>query len=243
MTWARATAAGVICGVVGGCAVGMISWLSFASTYPGGLSAETFVKNTGEEMPMLTGNIVAISAGAVFSILVTYITRWNMTKEIEEAEWDKTRDIDNPLSPWVSKYQGELDLEVVGEFHDRPPLDLVISKFRSAKITSFVAAAMFTIVFVVIWPCSMLSVDILDGSGFNIWTTMSRGWAYVASAFIVIVPLLQELLAVKKQLAKNKKRNIVNDSSSSSGYSNNGAEIEEETDKEKIPKQENIVQD
>ena len=72
---------------------------------------------------------------------------------------------------------------------------------------------------------------------------MSRGWAYVASAFIVIVPLLQELLAVKKQLAKNKKRNIVNDSSSSSGYSNNGAEIEEETDKEKIPKQENIVQD
>ena len=26
---------GVICGVVGGCMAGMISWLSFASTYPG----------------------------------------------------------------------------------------------------------------------------------------------------------------------------------------------------------------
>ena len=27
--------------------------------------------------------------------------RWHMTAEDEEAEWEKTRDIDNPLSPWV----------------------------------------------------------------------------------------------------------------------------------------------
>ena len=44
ITWARATASAVICGVVGGCLAGMASWLSFASTYPGGLSASTFVK-------------------------------------------------------------------------------------------------------------------------------------------------------------------------------------------------------
>jgi hypothetical protein len=39
---------GVICGVVGGCISGMVSWLSYASTYPGGLSSQTFIKNTGE---------------------------------------------------------------------------------------------------------------------------------------------------------------------------------------------------
>ena len=38
----------MISGVVGGCACGMISWLSYASQFPGGLSAATFVKNTGE---------------------------------------------------------------------------------------------------------------------------------------------------------------------------------------------------
>jgi hypothetical protein len=39
---------GVICGVVGGCVSGISSWLGYASTYPGGLSSATFVKNTGE---------------------------------------------------------------------------------------------------------------------------------------------------------------------------------------------------
>ena len=43
----------MVSGVVGGCAAGMCVWLSYASQYPGGLSPATFVKNTGEEYPML----------------------------------------------------------------------------------------------------------------------------------------------------------------------------------------------
>merc|ERR1711974_567856 len=69
--WARATSYGLVSGVVGG-----------------GLSAATFVKNTGEELPMLTGNMVAISVGGAACIIVTFITRWRLTKEMEEAEWD-----------------------------------------------------------------------------------------------------------------------------------------------------------
>jgi len=207
--WARATSTGVIFGVVGGCASGMTCWLTYASYYPGGLSMATFVKNTGEELPMLVGNIVAIGVGAVFCIVVTFITRWKMTPEIEEAEWDKTRDIDNPLSPWVAKYKGELNLDDGENFHDRPPLEIVIRKFRAAKITAYVAAVLFTLLFVCIWPGCMLSIDILDLTGFNTWTTMSRGWAFVAAAFIVIVPLFQEAKAILKQISLNKKEKIV----------------------------------
>merc|ERR1719500_2342969 len=127
-----------------------------------------------------------------------------MTPEIEEAEWEKTRDIDNPLSPWVAKYKGELNLDDGENFHDRPPLDIVIRKFRAAKITAYVAAVCFTLLFVCIWPGCMLSIDILDLSGFNVWTTMSRGWAFVAAAFIIIVPMYQEVRAIFKQTAKNK---------------------------------------
>merc|ERR1711936_347806 len=202
--WARATATGVIFGVVGGCVAGMTCWLTYASMYPGGLSLATFVKNTGEELPMLVGNCVAIGVGAVFCVVVTFITRWRLTPEMEEAEWDKTRDIDNPLSPWVAKYKGELNLEDGENFHDRPPLDLVIRKFRAAKITAYGAAVAFTLLFVCIWPGSMLSLDILDLTGFNVWTTMSRAWAFVAASFIIIVPMYQEVKAVLKQLAKNK---------------------------------------
>jgi len=202
--WARATSTGLIFGVVGGCVSGMTCWLTYASYYPGGLSMATFVKNTGEELPMLVGNIVAIGVGAVFCVVVTFITRWKMTPEIEEAEWDKTRDIDNPLSPWVAKYKGELNLDDGENFHDRPPLDIVIRKFRAAKITAYVAAVCFTLLFVCIWPGCMLSIDILDLTGFNVWTTMSRGWAFTAAAFIIIVPMYQEVKAIVKQTAKNK---------------------------------------
>jgi len=215
--WARATSTGLICGVVGGCVSGMTCWLSYASTFPGGLSLATFVKNTGEEMPMLVGNIVAIGFGAIFCIVVTFITRWKMTPEIEEAEWEKTRDIDNPLSPWVAKYKGELNLDDGENFHDRPPLEIVIRKFRAAKITAYSAAVLFTLLFVCIWPGSMLSMDILDLTAFNAWTTMSRGWAFTAAAFIVIVPMYQEVRAVFKQLKKNKEDKLKEEENSYHG--------------------------
>merc|ERR1719234_1397186 len=124
---------------------------------------------------------------------------------LEEAEWDKTRDIDNPLSPWVTKYKGELNLDDGENFHDRPPLEIVIRKFRTAKFTAYTAAVLFTVFFMGLWPGSMLTVDILDLAGFNIWTTISRGWAFTAAAVIVILPLYQEVSAILKQLKKNKK--------------------------------------
>merc|ERR1712025_1114966 len=206
--WARATSTGLIFGVVGGCVSGMTCWLTYASYYPGGLSMATFVKNTGEELPMLVGNIVAIGVGAVFCIVVPFIPRWKMTPEIEEAEWDKTRDIDNPLSPWVAKYKGELNLDDGENFHDRPPLEIVIRKFRAAKITAYIAAICFTLLFVCILPGSMLSVDVLDLTGFNVWTTMSRGWAFTAAAFIIIVPMYQEVKAILKQSSLNKSEKL-----------------------------------
>ena len=54
---------------------------------------------------MLAGNITAISVGAIMATIVSLITRRSMTKEEVEQEWEKTREIDNPLSPWVQKYK------------------------------------------------------------------------------------------------------------------------------------------
>ena len=93
---------------------------------------------------------------------------WHMTDEDVELEWEKTRDIDNPLSPWVQvqgefklilgffnqppfrevhviliacilkSYKDELNLDDLGNFHDRPPLDIVINKFKMAKVSFIV---------------------------------------------------------------------------------------------------------
>ena len=201
--WARATAKGMVSGVVGGCVSGMTVWLSIASTYEGGLSLKTFVKNTGEEYPMLAGNIAAIMTGALASLFVSLCTRGPMTEKEIEAEWEKTRDIDNPLNPWVEVYKEELKLEEGSHFHDRPALDIVIQKFRMAKFTAFTAGVFFTILFVLIWPGSMLAIDVMDLTGFQIWTTSSRTWAFIAATFIILVPLIQEVNAVLNQIKIN----------------------------------------
>ena len=203
--WARATAAGMMAGVVGGCVAGMTVWLSYASQYEGGLSAATFVKNTGEEYPMLAGNISAIAFGACIGIIVSLCTRGRMSPEEVEAEWEKTRDIDNPLNPWVQVYKGELKLEEGAHFHDRPPLDIVIRKFRAAKLTAYIAGLLFTVLFVCVWPGSMLSIDVMSQMGFMVWTTLSRGWAFVASTFIILVPLVQEVYAIWRQHEANQR--------------------------------------
>merc|ERR1712088_443188 len=108
---------------------------------------------------------------------------------------------------------GELNLDDGENFHDRPPLEIVIRKFRTAKVTAYTAAVLFTVFFMGLWPGSMLTVDILDLNGFNIWTTISRGWAFTAAAIIIILPLYQEASAILKQLKKNKKEARMDDKS------------------------------
>ena len=45
MFWGRANSIGMISGAVGGALLGLISWLSVASSYDGGLTS--FIDNTG----------------------------------------------------------------------------------------------------------------------------------------------------------------------------------------------------
>ena len=62
---------------------------------------------------MMAGNITAICFGAMAAVIVSLCTRGRMTAEEVEAEWEKTRDIDNPLNPWVEVYKGK-NISVIG---------------------------------------------------------------------------------------------------------------------------------
>ena len=78
-----------------------------------------------------------------------------------------SRDIDNPLNPWVQVYKGELKLEEGAHFHDRPALDIVIRKFRTAKLTAYAAGLFFTVskrfgtVWVLFWQFGNLVIDVV----------------------------------------------------------------------------------
>ena len=120
LIWARNTGLGVSCGVVGGAACSISAWLVHASTYPGGLT--DFIANTGRSLPMLTGNVVALVAGGAICCIVSLLTSDSTTPG--EEEWEKTRDLDNPLTPWTSLYEEELGIAPPVSYHDRPPVEV-----------------------------------------------------------------------------------------------------------------------
>jgi Na+/proline symporter len=169
ITWARPTGKCLVVATVGGTVVAIVAWLGSASRYEGGLAADSFVKNTGELVPMLVGNVVAICVGAVVSIVLTLWTTRSLTKEEAAGVWELTRDIDNPLHPWVEVYKEDLDLSVGDSYHDRPSMSVMMEKFRPAKLTAYIAAGLVALLFIIIWPASMLATEVLDvtslGSG------------------------------------------------------------------------------
>ena len=54
---------------------------------------------------MLAGNLVSIFSGGILVILISLLTRSRLTPEEVEQEWEKTHNIDNPLSPWIHIYK------------------------------------------------------------------------------------------------------------------------------------------
>ena len=58
---------------------------------------------------MLAGNIVAIVAGGLITVVVSLITNRHYTPEMAHEIWETTRDIDNPLSPWTEQYARYVD--------------------------------------------------------------------------------------------------------------------------------------
>ena len=78
-------------------------------------------------------------------------------------------------------------------------------KFRPAKLTAYVAGLFFASFFILIWPGSMLTSEVLTATGFGVWTMVSRIWALIAATFIIIVPLVQEVMAIWRQHRRNKR--------------------------------------
>lgn len=60
LTWSKTNKWGALVGVVGGQALGIIAWVVTAH----GLFGEVTLASTGEDFPMLAGNLVSIGVGA-----------------------------------------------------------------------------------------------------------------------------------------------------------------------------------
>ena len=54
------------------------------------------------EVPSVTGNWISLLFGGIIAVFVSLLS--GRSKEGPEV-WEKTRDIDSPLSPWTELYE------------------------------------------------------------------------------------------------------------------------------------------
>ncbi|XP_033764344.1 urea-proton symporter DUR3-like [Pecten maximus] len=190
VSWDRLTGEGMMAGSISGTILAIIVWLSVASSYDGGLGR--FLENTGREVPLLCGNIVAIITGGVITVTTSLVQSWKNGSLPREEIWEQTRDIDSPLSPWTQLYEKDLNIIGANQLDNRPALDVVENHFRSSKILAYVGGIASTIILIVVWPSILISVDVMDRTDFHHWVMLAIVWALGATIFIIIYPLLTE---------------------------------------------------
>ena len=198
----------MLSGAVLGAAAGVSSWLGFASTFPGGLGAETFLRNTGKQLAMMAGNCVSLGVGAAVCVAVTFATRpGRMTPAEVEDEWRKTFAIDNPLRPWARRYKDVATDQPrpADNIHCRPPLRAMVEKFGPARRTAAVAAAVAKFLLLA-WAAGMCGYGRLDEAGFAAWTAVVQLWLAAGAAYIMVVPALMEVRGVMEEVRRTRGR-------------------------------------
>lgn len=164
LLWRKANAVGAMAGAIGGCLLGIITWISVTSIQYGRVNLDT----TGRNAPMLAGNLVSILTGglihAVCSVMWPQNYDWQSTKCITMVEMDKT----------------ELPAE---EFKDE--------KLSRAKAWIVKWGTGFTIVIVIVWPILSLPAKVFSSGYFTFWAVISIAWGTIGSLVIIILPLIE----------------------------------------------------
>ncbi|XP_074582563.1 urea-proton symporter DUR3 [Curcuma longa] len=164
LLWRKANAFGAMLGTVTGCILGIVTWLAVTSIEYGRVNLDT----TGRNAPMLAGNLVAILTGglvhAVCSIFWPQDYDWGTTKKITMVEKVKT---------------------------DLPDEEFKEEKLLRAKVWIVKWGAAFTAIIVILWPVLSLPAGKFSLGYFTFWAVVAIAWGSIASAVIIVLPLLE----------------------------------------------------
>ncbi|CAK9291236.1 unnamed protein product [Gordionus sp. m RMFG-2023] len=197
--WAHLTSKSMIFGASLGTLVGvsvwaLISWTTLAVGRKQG-NTKSFIERSGEEFPMVLGNIMSILTSGIITVSLTFLKKPKNKEEIAEI-WENTRDIDNPLSPWVEVYENDFDIKDTHYLIDRPTLSEVKIKFSKIKIWATVMSFILFICIIILWPSIACTLKVFNYKHFVSWIYLSLTFSWLGATFIIIVPVVQEVITV-----------------------------------------------
>ena len=81
-----------------------------------------------------------------------------------------------------------------------------MDRYSTEKKIALWGGGGLTILMVLIWPIAMLENVVQDQGRFLIWTGVSQTWTFLACAYIIVVPLAQEVMEVYGAAMETKQR-------------------------------------
>lgn len=83
---------------------------------------------------------------------------------------------------------------------NRPSLLQMRREFRVTYRIAFSLGLSLTLFLIIGWPALLASIQVFSSGLFRWWIGLSDAWAFSAAIFIIIVPVVTEVLDVMKQI-------------------------------------------
>ncbi|XP_076443027.1 uncharacterized protein LOC143281665 [Babylonia areolata] len=199
IVWVKATGKAMVLGAVTGLICGVTATIARASRLPGGLG--DFLANTSEGYTVMAGACTSFLVALVVTIVVSLLTHSVNSDDDRLVEWQKVRDIDNPLNPWVGFYREEFS-DLHGQ--QRPSYQQLTTVFRKAKVIAIVGSVLGLLLFVVFIPGVMASLRVLDEHEFTSWVMTMHVWCFFMAAIVIIVTPLEEVRTIWRELRRRR---------------------------------------
>jgi len=177
LTWRKQN----IYGAIGACIVGFIagvaSWLAVAYRLYGVIT----LTSTGENYPMLAGNLVSLGASCIFTVVVSLL---------------KPDDFDgNVTKDGLKQLMDEEDKDVLD------PAETDEVKLNRAANIAYWSSIVLTIVLIVVWPIPMfLSKYVFSEGFFTGWVSFGMAWAIIAAITVIFLPIFESRAGIMYML-------------------------------------------
>lgn len=143
------------------------------------LEGEITVDTTGQNYPMLTGNLVAICFSGIVCTVVSLA-------DPDDYDWVSTRNI-SMVETYDNAWHNDVDYNEVS--------------LAKAKAWIMKIGLLFTVVIAIIWPILSLPAGVFSEGYFNFWVALSILWGIVATVLVVFLPLWESKDAIVQVLS------------------------------------------
>ncbi|RUS84171.1 hypothetical protein EGW08_008058, partial [Elysia chlorotica] len=200
LAWVKATAQGLIAGSISGMVCGVGVHLAWAATLEGGLWE--FQANPTNDIAAVAGAGVGLVVSLCVTLGVSLATHTIRSAAGAQREWQKLRDIDNPLSPWQQDMR-------ISQFPNpsvrRPTYQELQRHNRPSIFTAYIGSTILLVIFVFAIPGCLFNLGQMTSSDLRHLVMTLHIVCFVTATLIVILVPLEEVWGIRSVL-KGKRR-------------------------------------